>query len=559
MATGTIELPEGFVLDQQKQPAGLPEGFVLDAKQPDSMATQGLGYLGQHPFKAAFESPVKTATGKTLVDRGVETVGASPYQKNFDTYGNGIVGKVMNVGTIGAQTIASAGADFAEGFTSPASLATYGVGGLIGQFPKAAKGLQQAGQVIANTGVGKFVWKGLNTPISQIGKGIAEGVDKFAGRINNSLIRAHQKDLIYGNPGMGIAKEKISSGSIEGLGKKVNERLSSLGQNLDNIYNQNVTKVSDYDHVLKPLTDTLAKLNKNPLTNSTPIQRLNNAILDITGQSKNAPRNFKRLSPLEARKLKQDISEFADWSLTGKGDKEINIAFKKSYHMVDSILDSVVPQAKTLNDRVTNLISAKKLIESEVRRLQTKDPLPFTLGSMVDLPFKALRSPIVQSNLASTLAKKYVAPGIVAGGVLAGSMFNPLNAQAAEQKTIGMKNNNPINLKAFDKWDGMTGKDKQGHAQFKDLDSGIRAAIKNLQNHKTKNPSQSLEKYLNSFAEKNGKQEAEHIAKALGVTTKTSLAVIDMEKLIIPMAEFESKIKLTPADIARVKKKYNLK
>lgn len=153
-----------------------------------------------------------------------------------------------------------------------------------------------------------------------------------------------------------------------------------------------------------------------------------------------------------------------------------------------------------------------------------------------------------------------VIPSVVgATAVGIGSMFNPINAQAAQEKTIGQKNNNPINLKAFDKWDGMTGKDRFGHAQFKSLDHGIRAAYKNLSNHKRDNPAQPLEGYLKTFAEANHQEEAEFIAKNLGISPKASLASIDMGKLIIPMAQFESKIKLTPKDIQRVKERFNLK
>jgi len=134
-------------------------------------------------------------------------------------------------------------------------------------------------------------------------------------------------------------------------------------------------------------------------------------------------------------------------------------------------------------------------------------------------------------------------------------------ASSTEASTLGQKNNNPINLKVRDKkkpWDGTTGYDKQGHAQFENIDMGIRAALKNLKNHKKAHPNQTLIQYLRTFAQANSKAEAKFIAKALNITINTQLKKIDMEKLLIPMAQFESKTKLTPAQVKAVKEKFNL-
>jgi hypothetical protein len=151
---------------------------------------------------------------------------------------------------------------------------------------------------------------------------------------------------------------------------------------------------------------------------------------------------------------------------------------------------------------------------------------------------------------------KSVAPLTLASSL---AISSPAQATGAiPQETLGKRNNNPINLKAFEKWDGMSGKDKQGHAIFKDLDHGIRAGLKNLKNHQRKNQEQTLVQYLNSFAEANGTAEAKFIANELGITTNSKLKDINMDSLIIPMAKFESKISLTAKDIARVKEKFGL-
>lgn len=128
----------------------------------------------------------------------------------------------------------------------------------------------------------------------------------------------------------------------------------------------------------------------------------------------------------------------------------------------------------------------------------------------------------------------------------------------ANAQTLGEKNNNPINIKAFDKWDGMIGKDKQGHAQFKSLEYGIRASIKNLKNHQRKHPTQSIKAYLKTFAEANSEEEANYISENMGISPNTSLARVDMDEFLIHLAKFESKMDLTKDQIVKIKNKFKL-
>jgi hypothetical protein len=123
-------------------------------------------------------------------------------------------------------------------------------------------------------------------------------------------------------------------------------------------------------------------------------------------------------------------------------------------------------------------------------------------------------------------------------------------AEASEGETLGAKNNNPFNLRGSDKWQGKTGKDKQGHIQFDSLENGVRAGIKNLKNHAAKNPNQTLEQYMNSYAEENGTEEAKYIAGKLGVEPSAKLKDLNMEEVAKPLAMFESKV-----DISQTSKK----
>lgn len=142
-------------------------------------------------------------------------------------------------------------------------------------------------------------------------------------------------------------------------------------------------------------------------------------------------------------------------------------------------------------------------------------------------------------------SKKALAAAAGAGGLSAAGQ-----AQASD-KTLGVRNNNPFNVKGADKWLGSTGKDKQGHRQFESIDHGIRAGVKNLEKHKAKNPEQTLAEYMNNYAEENGTNEAKFIAKKLGISPNEKLKNIDMRQAAIAVAKFESKYDLTIDDINR--------
>jgi len=136
-----------------------------------------------------------------------------------------------------------------------------------------------------------------------------------------------------------------------------------------------------------------------------------------------------------------------------------------------------------------------------------------------------------------------VATGLTAAALAFGSPSGvEAKPTAAIHQTLGQKNNNPINLKAFDNWKGMTGKDKFGHAIFASLEDGIRAGLKNLVNHQRKNPNETLREYMRVFKTKKGDYQAEYVAKELGVSPDIQLKDLDMAKVLIPLARIETNI-----------------
>lgn len=127
----------------------------LDApQQQESVATQGLDYVKEHPFKTAFEPIAKTLTGETLANRLDKKIGMKPYEAAAN-YGNN---PIINALAIAQGTMTGTAADLAEGFTAPVAA----VGGLVSKIP----GVQQAGKAIAQSPIGQKIGSVLNKPLT---------------------------------------------------------------------------------------------------------------------------------------------------------------------------------------------------------------------------------------------------------------------------------------------------------------------------------------------------------------------------------------------------------
>ena len=260
----------------------------------------------------------------------------------------------------------------------------------------------------AGVGISKIL-KGVPGNINKIkeaGYEISEKKQGVANRLNNSLIEANKKDVVYGNPGRGMASEGITGNSFKELYEKTSKRLDELNNNLDDIYNKNETVINNYSESLRPLLNARRELMKSPANNAAAIKRIDNILDDVTGISAGKLRSFY-LRPVEARKFKQFIDDFIDWTKVEKGDNFINKALKKSYHTIDNIIDDSLPQSKLLNQRVTDLITAKKLIKSKINKSKVSEIMPGTFFQTISIPFKFLRSPKFKSGVASLLSKKY--------------------------------------------------------------------------------------------------------------------------------------------------------
>ena len=127
--------------------------------------------------------------------------------------------------------------------------------------------------------------------------------------------------------------------------------------------------------------------------------------------------------------------------------------------------------------------------------------------------------------------------------------------------TVGERNNNPGNVKkpGNDVWVGTIGYDDRGHVIFKDLDHGVRALYINFRTRVRRCPEMTLGHYFNNvYAEANGFNEARKIAQDQGISTDTKLKDVNITKMVISVATFESRMTLKESYVNSVVRAFDL-
>lgn len=214
------ELDQVFSSMQPSESSSFSEAKFQEApvvasqsQTPDSMSTQGLGYLKEHPFLSIFQGLPQTITGKSIEDRAVQNINSpsfgqsdsAPFNKNIPNAGNIALAQV-----IGGQALDMA--------TSPA---TYLAGPI----------LKGTGQVLGKSA--KYVGDILNkAKASYITDEVApkafnvfkSNVDNFTPEIEN-----------YAKADLAVPEEAIKT--IKGAGVKDIDAVSAqYGKSTDPIY-----------------------------------------------------------------------------------------------------------------------------------------------------------------------------------------------------------------------------------------------------------------------------------------------------------------------------------
>jgi hypothetical protein len=242
--------------------------------------------------------------------------------------------------------------------------------------------------------------------VNAVAPRMAETSAKLAGRIVDSLIKAPVREYSVGrNPGEGVAKEGITALSLPALKEKISARLDDLTNNISLIRSSpnNANKTINVKDVLNPLREVYGKLkNYGEQTHAAEITRIDKIFSDINSNGK----NMEALSVTDAYNLKNAVDSFIDWS---SPRKEVNGALRQVYHKIDSKIDIVVPELKSLNERTANLITAKKAVSHRIDVIRNTEPGPTAL-KLLELPFVAFKTTPGKTLMANLLAKSKIYP-----------------------------------------------------------------------------------------------------------------------------------------------------
>jgi len=241
----------------------------------------------------------------------------------------------------------------------------------------------------------------------------------IAGNLMNSIIKPRHKEYMFGkNPGKGMAQEGISGMNIESLGNKVEQRLNQLSEYSKQIrsLSENKIKTVNLESMFEPLKELSTQFSKAKLTNKAHLDKISNIVKDLRS---NIPKELSiKEMPLEtAYGLKKVVENLQKWDVQTSADDMMNKALKKMYHNVDASIDITVPELKSVNSRMANLISAKSAIRNRMETLSKQDPT--AIGNILSMPIKGtIGSTAVKSGLAKILSEKFGMVGKKIPGLL---------------------------------------------------------------------------------------------------------------------------------------------
>lgn len=237
-------------------------------------------------------------------------------------------------------------------------------------------------------------------------KALSPQRNKLSGELINSIIKPRHKDYMFGkNPGKGVAQEGIWGLNINSIGNKVEKRLNELNTYAKHYRSlpENQTKTVDLSNALDPFYKAMEELGKAPETHKAKINEIDSIVKDL---EKNLPKglNIKEVPVETAYSIKNIVEGMQKWNVESQGDHILNSSLKNVYHNIDASIDTALPELKSINSRMANLISAKQAIRNraEVLSRSSSDDLL----SLASLPLKIASTP-VKSGIAKILSEKF--------------------------------------------------------------------------------------------------------------------------------------------------------
>jgi hypothetical protein len=214
--------------------------------------------------------------------------------------------------------------------------------------------------------------------------------NKLPSRIVNSLIKPDIKQFLIGrNPGEAIVNEGIIGKSIEDMNLKTSQRLNELTATLNSVIKDDKYKSVkiDLSDIYLPINKSIEESNLMPNVNSAALTRLNgikediaNVIKQVSGVREGGFFSTK-VSPETALKIKRILGKNTKFTGNASEDALVNAALKQTYHAIDDKIDTIIPESKQLNERISNLIGASTALRHQEFAINKSNLL--NLGGML--------------------------------------------------------------------------------------------------------------------------------------------------------------------------------
>lgn len=383
---------------EQSAPVGVAKGVGKSAlsavKEASGLGERVLGSIAQTLLPKSVERAIGIDKKPTLGDmfkQQPQATSAQKLQTDVEQRLNIVPGSLTEART-GAQQVGKFTGDVAQ-FLAPTGLATRA--GKAAQLASKASGstkLAQFGariapQVASDVAVGTLQTgspvEGLkagafSTAFPVAGAGLSKVASKIpkiqsvrlAERVVDSMVKPLKKFETYGkNPARGVVSEGITFNTLEEGAQKIGERTDSLVAELRNILTSpvNANKSIDLTGIGKIFDDQIDVLVKqNNVAGVNKLREAKRALTEdlglIDGEIVSQGTKSLVLNPEKSIELKRMIGDMRTWTGQASEEKIVNKTLLDAYRLINNQVNKAVPSAEKLNNRISDLLSAKEAI-----------------------------------------------------------------------------------------------------------------------------------------------------------------------------------------------------
>ena len=246
---------------------------------------------------------------------------------------------------------------------------------ITGDNPLSADNLKESGKIAATQAI-------LSAPFEAVG-GLPQ--TKLGRSMINQSLGAQTRDITYGNPAKALIDEGIhdvATGDFEGYkdalrsGKtpaeaskaaggrfaSVNQRIEEYGPRLEKVLSQSQQTIPVADAIDAPLHKAAFEI----IGNSAMTDEVKDAAIHQLGAFQKSLKEGlgKDVSPLQLNKIKQSLGNRMNWGGTISVTDDIKPALRSVYGTMNKLISDAVPEAKELNERLSNLYAAQSDLET---------------------------------------------------------------------------------------------------------------------------------------------------------------------------------------------------